>query len=392
MSVPMDWLRNLAHVSRAERLVEQADAEGAEYAPRLLECPARTWRRMMRSDPHYRSYGTLKFLIDAAVARFHTEPTMMHEILAAVLDFVDETSAPSHIHHVALRALAWKEYSNACEAVGDLRTALSAAEHSVTIYAQEPSLQFFQAQARLAVCKVLRELGETDQAMKIVRECAEVFEEFGDITYKNMARIFEATILFGAKRFHEALAIFMAASEEAEAAGDRLTLAKCLQCAAQCARSLGDLESALDLFPRAMKLYEELNILTDANTARWGYALSLAQGGTVPFRNSISELFKVRAIFLGLGMNSRAACAALDIVRLRFDHGEDVRELCAEIIQVLTTAGLTQNAIEALAYLREQAKQRNLSPTKISRVRTFFDQLEKRPALLFARPNEEEEG
>jgi hypothetical protein len=79
-------------------------------------------------------------------------------------------------------------------------------------------------------------------------------------------------------------------------------------------------------------------------------------------------------------------------VRLKFDHGEDVRDLCAEIIQVLTAAGLTQNAIEALAYLREQAKQRSLSQTKISRVRTFFDQLEKRPAQLFARPAEEEEG
>jgi hypothetical protein len=65
----------------------------------------------------------------------------------------------------------------------------------------------------------------------------------------------------------------------------------------------------------------------------------------------------------------------MDIARVKFDAGEDVRELCAEIVPLLTKAGLTQNAIEALAYIREQAQLGALTTGKIARVRTYFDEL-----------------
>jgi hypothetical protein len=91
-------------------------------------------------------------------------------------------------------------------------------------------------------------------------------------------------------------------------------------------------------------------------------------------------------------MNSRAASVSLDIVRLRFDAGEDVRGLCAELVITFTRAGMTQNAIEALAYLREQASRDRLTGTKIACVRAYFDELAKKPTLLFVHPSNEEEG
>lgn len=81
----------------------------------------------------------------------------------------------------------------------------------------------------------------------------------------------------------------------------------------------------------------------------------------------------------------------MDIARFKFDAGEDVRHLCSELVPLLTTAGLTQNAIEALAYIREQAYQGHLTRKKLVRARTYFDQLATRPLLLFARPRENEE-
>lgn len=379
----------VTEITTVERLAELAAGEGAQYGPRLLLLPAGDWRGLMRQDPHYRSWGTLKFLLENARERFETEPTISREITAAVLDFVDQAEAPSHIRAISLRGLARKEHANACEKTGDLRLALRSAEQSVEIYQESGTLLFEETRARLVLCKVLRELGETGQAMQLARECAVTFTDFGDLTFTNMARMFEAGVLFTCRRFPEALSIFQDVMARAELEGDRATLARCLQCAAQCARELGDFESACDLYPRALAQFEALNIPSDANCARWGLAVTLAALGKVPY--AVSELYKVRAVFLSLGMNSHAASAALDIVRVKFDTGEDVRDLCAELVPLLAKAGLTQNAIEALAYIREKAQQGELTTRKIVCVRTYFDQLAGKPLLLFARPRDDEE-
>jgi tetratricopeptide (TPR) repeat protein len=374
----------------AGRLADLADAEGAVYGPRLLMYPAGDWRGLMRSDPHYRSWGTLRFLLQNARRRFETEPTVAREITAAVLDFVDDAEAPSRIHAIHLRALARKEHANACQKTGDLRTALRHAEESVALFGKETGALLFEAtRAKLVVCKVLRELGELERAMRLARECASTFTDFGDVTFTNMARMFEAGVLFTSRRFREALAIFQEVMAQAELDGDRVTVARCLQCAADCAREIGDLNAARNLYPRALAHFESLNIPSDANCTRWALALTLASSGKVP--HAVSELYKVRAVFLTLGMNSHAASAGMDIARIKFEAGEDVRDLCAELVPLLTQAGLTQNAIEALAYIREQAQRGALTTKKIVRVRTYFDQLATKPLLLFARPRNQED-
>jgi tetratricopeptide (TPR) repeat protein len=390
MAGAMDLQHRVAEITAIERAAQLADEEGAVYGPQLLERPPRAWRRMMRSDPRYRSYGTLKFLLENARERLDTEPTVAHQITSAVLAFVDDTTGPSRIHEISLRGLARKEHANACEIVGDLRAALAAATRAVEMYAEAPALLFEETRARLVVCKVLREMGDTTQAMAIARHCGNVFRDFGDLGFTNMARMFEAGVLFMLKRFRESLAIFTDVMAQAELDGDRVTVARCLHCAAQCARELGDLDSARDLYPRALAHFEALNVPGDANCVRWGLAVTLAASGKVAY--AISELYKARAVFLSLGMNSHAASAALDIVRIRFDDGEDVRDLCAELVPLLSEAGLTQNAIEALAYMREQAKQGQLTTKKIIAVRTYFDALATKPTLLFARPRDEQEG
>jgi tetratricopeptide (TPR) repeat protein len=388
----MTFLDPVARITSAEQRAELAVAEGIRYGPQLLLRSPGGWRGMMRGDPHLRSWGTLKFLLEQARARFETEPTVAREITAAVLDFVDDAVGPSVIHTIGLRGLARKEHANACEKTGDLHAALRFAEAAVEVYHRETgALLFDETRAKLVVCKVLREMGETDRAMQLAHECAQTFDEFGNLTYTNMARMFEAGVLFTCRRFHEALAIFQDVMAKAEAEGDIPTVARCLQCAAECARELGDLDAARDLYPRALGHFETLNLPSDANCTRWALALTLATIGKV--RIAVSELYKVRAVFLSLGMNSHAACAAMDIARIKFDCGEDVRDLCAELVPLLTNAGLTQNALEALAYIRQQAQQGHLTITKIVRVRTYFDQLVTKPLLLFVRPSgDEEEG
>jgi hypothetical protein len=152
---------------------------------------------------------------------------------------------------------------------------------------------------------------------------------------------------------------------------------------------MGDLKSARQLYPRALARFNELGLRTEAARARWGYALTLAAEGRTP--HAVSELYKVRATFLFLAMNREAAMAGLDVVRIKFDAEDDVQQLCAELVTTFVAAGLTQNAIEALAYLREQAKAGDVTPQKIDRVRNYFGELALQPNLLFAQLPDGEE-
>jgi tetratricopeptide (TPR) repeat protein len=367
-----------------------SQSEGLVYGPRLLAEPPSRWRRLMRNEPHYRSFGTLRFLLLAARERFETQPSVAREITSAVLDFMDEVSAPSRLHKIGLRGLAWKEHANALEYAGDVRDALRAAERSIAIYGESPGLRFDQTRAKLVACNIYRDLKQPERALQLARECAAIFADYANSAERMMASLCEANVLFSLKRFPEALAIYSNIVEQAERNGDVLTLARALQNTAECAREMGDLEAARELYPRALARFNELDLATEAARVRWGFGLCLAAQGKA--RAAMSELYQVRGFFLHLGMNTAAAMVGLDVVRIKFDSDEDVQHLCAELVSTFTKAGFTQNAIEALAYLREQAREGLIDSQKIQRVRTYFSELSRKPTLHFARPINEEEA
>jgi tetratricopeptide (TPR) repeat protein len=386
----MDWRDQGAEVFAIARRAAEATEQGVVRGSELLTKPVSTWRRLMRAEEDFRSFGTLQFLLRHARSEFETLPSHAFEITSAVVQFVEHVDGPSRLHVIGLRGLAWKEHANACEVTGDLRAARAAAERAVAIYGEAPVLLFDQARARLVLCKIFREMGDADMAIELARQCIATFADFGDLSFVNMAKMVEAGVLFTSKRFGEALQIFVDVMAQAELDGDRLTVARCLQCAAPCARELGDLDAARDFFGRALRHFEALEIPTEANRVRWGLALTLGAEGKVA--HAISELFKARAIFLSLGMNSQAASVALDVVRFKHDIGDDVHDLCAELVPLFTAAGMTQNAIEALAYLREEESRGALTTGKIHRLRKYFDALPAMPTLRFATTVDQEEG
>jgi tetratricopeptide (TPR) repeat protein len=381
----------IENIQSVERLLRKSREEGARHGATLLERPPSAWRAAMRGDPHLRSYGALDFLLEQARAMFEVQPSVAREITAAVLDFVEQvTDAPCASYQTSLRGKAWKEHANALQAAGDVGQALGAAKRAIEIYGESPGLHFQETCARLVLASVYRDLGNMDEALSIARECAALLLDYGRPSALTMARMIEGCTLFKLQRFAEALQLFTDIVEQAEQDGDTLTLARGLSNAAECARELGDLPAARDLYPRALAHYARIDAPTEANRTRWGYALSLAAEGRPS--SAILELYAVRTAYLRIGANADAACAMLDIVRIRFDAGADVRDLCAELVTTLSAAGLTQNALEALAYLREQAVSGRVTTTKITRVRTFLNESTRTPALLFARPRDEEEG
>jgi tetratricopeptide (TPR) repeat protein len=363
-----------------------AEEAGRIHGKDIVDLPASEWWEAMAGETKYRSYGTLMYLLQKVHDDLAEQPVNARELAAVVLAFVDEVETPDPLYRETLRGEAWKERANALKVTGDLRGALEAAERAITILSERPSLAHRHAKAELAAAQILQQMGRSDEAIALARRCARTLKDYGDATYYGHARMTEAWVLFSRKQTREAMQIFVDRTREAEQDGDMLNLARALQCTGACARELGDMAAARDFFARSLARYTQFGktVAAEVPKVRWSYALLLAAAEETD--EALAELDKVETELLRLGMNTDAAIAALDILRIRFDRNENVTPLCAGLVLRFANAGMTQNAIEAFAYLREEARAGRLSHETLDKIHSYFRELPKKPNLLFLHP------
>lgn len=368
---------------------DAAQAQGRKSGALLLALPVGAWRSAMTDDPALRTWGTLRFLVDHVHNELYQGPLEVLERIAVIVEYVDAVDVPEPGRRVVLQGLAWKEYAKALRLSGKMKPALEAAERSQAFFNSAPGFVVEAAKSRLVEAQVWHELGESDRAIAMAKECAQVFRDFADSRSYVFAKMTEASVLFGRKQFRQAGEIFRETAADAEQRGDKHTLASCLHNTAECARELGDVPAARELYSRAVALFDELGTAMEKPHVRWAYGLSLADEGRV--QEGIWQVLKARTELLALGVNGDAAVAMLDAVRLKHSLGEDVTHLCAELVPTFAEAGMTQNALEAFAYLREQARRGRISGKKIVSVQTFVRTLGRTPLQLFLRPPDDDD-
>jgi tetratricopeptide (TPR) repeat protein len=364
----------------AEEWVRRSKKEGRVHGAELLALPPSQWAFEMAKDSRYRTYGTIEFMIDRAHEDLNVSPRNAVELTGAFLNWIDEVEAPEKALCDLLRGRAWRERANALYATGDFKGALDAVLRAVAILKARPGHAYDECVARLVQAMILRETGEYNEALTLARSCADAFWT-GNAAYYNKARTVEALILFTVKQFEPAMAILVELVSEAETRGDKLALAMALHNTGNCAKEIGDTGAAKEFFARALSYYEELGQTANIPRIRWSYALASAADGKL--HEAIWELAKVRREYLRLGANSDAALAALASVRIKLECNENVLSDCTELVKVFTDAGMTQNAIEALAYIREQSRTGELTIPEVKRVEQFVRDLRGNPTQVF---------
>jgi len=380
--------RTLREFQAAKEWLSAEEEAGRQYGPVLLTLATGRWRSEMNRDENLRRYGTLRFLLGVIRGDLFQYPVQARERAAVVIEYVEEVDVPFAHSFSFLGGLAWKEYANALRYTGEFPLALEAARRSRAIFETAGSLACDAAKAHLVEALVHRELGDLDRVLAITAQCESVFHDFKDAEAYMHARMTRALVLSDTKRFKEAMEVLGDTARDAEHRGDRRTLAICLHNSADCARAIGDRRTARDLDGRALKLFEELGSMVERPTIRWNEAKALADEGRLS--TAILELYVSRAEFLALGMNGSAADCGLDAVRLRFERGEDVMTDCVELVETLSKAGMIQPAIEALAYLREQARSKTVSNEKIAAVQAFIRDAANGQMVRFLPPQERE--
>lgn len=350
-------------------LAAEEDA-GRQHGPALLALGTGLWRSEMYRAPDFRRYGTLKHVLDVIHDELYDHPIQARERAAVVVEFVETIDVPTAHYHAFLGGYGWKVYANALRYAAEFPAALKAARYSQTLFRRVGSLEVEAAKARLVEALILREVtSDKNEVLRIAKECAEVFRDHEDAQAYMHARMTEALVLADSGRHRDAIAILESTAGDAEQRGDKRTLAICLHNSAEYARALGDRGTARQLDARALKHFEELGTSVEKPSIRWTEALALADEGQSSA--AILQLRMARSEFLTLGMNGSAADCGLDIVRLKCARGQDVTTECVELIETLTRAGMIQPAIEALAYLREQSRDKTISESTIEHVRKY---------------------
>lgn len=378
--------RTLQEFQFAKEWLEAEERAGRHYGPLLLGMATGRWRAEMSRDENLRRYGTLRFLLGVIRSDLFQYPLQARERGAVVIEYTEEVDVPFEQWFYYLGGLAWKEYANALRYTGEFPLALEAARKSRAIFGMTGSLACDAAKAHLVEALVHRELGDLDTVLAIAAQCAQVFRDFEDAEAYMHARMTRALVLSDTKRFTEAMQVLSETARDAEQRGDKRTLAICLHNSAECARALGDRTAARQLDARALVHYEELGMTAATPRIRWTEALALADEGHASA--AIFQFYIARSEFLSMGMNGSAADVGLHIVRLRHDRGEDVTAECAELIETLTRAGMIQPAIEALAYLREQARKGTIDAGNIEAVGAFVREVVNGAPRMFLPPPE----
>jgi len=385
---------DVARIRFARAWLEGEIEAGREHAQRLLAMRVGEWRPAMEEEEDLRRYGTLRRILEVIREDLFTNPERARERASIVIAFAPRAYVPNPQYGIGIVGLAWKEYANALRYAGENKDAIEAARKAYAMFDRHGSFACEAAKARLVEALVLREMGERDKVLTIARACARVFRDYADAGALVQARMTEALVLSDTKQYREAMAILGETAADAERRGDHHTVAICLHNSAECARARGDRAAAADLDARALKRFEELGTTVEKPRVRWTHALSLADEGRRS--EALLELYTTAAEFAALGMNGDAACCRLDVVRLRFERGEDVTTTCVDLVDECTRRGMTQDALEALAYLREEAHRHTISVPKIRRVREYVLEASRGPARLFLPPpddcDEREEG
>jgi tetratricopeptide (TPR) repeat protein len=360
--------------------------DGEAQATGILAMPAAERSAFMEREPAARAIGTLEALLFIAHEELDRDPSVSLQLTTLVLRHLEAVEVPpgAEAFRTLFEASAWKEHAHALRATGSPRQALDAVLRAVAAVGVDPLYSLQRADAELLEAYIRHELDDTTAALPLLARCVAVFNRHNDGRRYLRARSMEAALQYELRQYKAAEAGFLAMKDEAERMGDRAELARLYNNLGHCSLKLEKYDAASRWLVRALTLLEELNMDGERQRAMWGLASLLARQGRSG--EAAESLARVRADFMSRGMVLDAAMVSLDLVELLVTAGDarQVSALCSELVSTFTAAGMTNNALTALAFLRDVAETAPLAPDTVRQVHRFVRGLKSQPSMMFA--------
>lgn len=375
----------------ADRMAAEDTAADA-ILPKLLAGPREEWMPRLMAHPEWRTAGVVRRLVGAAYGATSTHPLDGLEISGLCTEIADHLDSPVPADTVArLRGAAWRERAFALFYVGRFTDALAAADRADSAFRTCVVDEFDRARVAIIRTLALRPQENFAAAMAAAQFSAETFERFDDAEHVVSARLAEMQLLFSRGDYEGAIAILTPLERRLRSSDDAENHARVLNNLGSCLWKLGRLEEALRHHETAAMIIDTLGMAAEASRTRWNIALILAQAGRVD--EARTRLESLREKFTSFGMTSEAALVRLDLAELLLACSafDQIDAICREAIQSFEAAGLayTSRALTALAYMREAAQRRTVTPVLVKHVREYIRRLPQDGQLLFAPPRPE---
>ena len=233
---------------------------------------------------------------------------------------------------------------------------------------------------------VLHRLAQIE-AEDCAQDSAVVFARADDKIRYLHARMLQASVKHSRQDFAGARDDYKSLIPLAEEEGDQVLVARLAAAAADCDMEIGDAAAAKGPLLSALKVFENAGLDTAAAVIRWALArIPLLEGR---FAVATTLLRACKRECERLGARSDAALIALDLADVLVAMGQQNREverLCREAYAVFKRAGMLNEALTALGYLREAARAKTITRNKIRHVRRFLVRLEEQPTITFDPP------
>jgi tetratricopeptide (TPR) repeat protein len=359
------------------------DAEAATIVPKLIATPS-----MIQAHPEWRTAGVVRRLLTVVDERNFSDPKLAADLAALAVEVAESLDATQYPHDTVmkLRARAWGERGYALYYIGSYKESLHALDRTDELLSKCSVSDFESADTALHRAQVYGELERLDDAIALANAAEDVFRRFGNARRVLAAKATKATLLMLARRYDEALLVHERIS--ANPTADASSRALAVYHAAMCYREQSQFTQAKGLFAEAMAEFERHGNTAARAKATWslGTVFALEQH----YVEALTLLNQARLEFTELGMAEDVALSSVDAAEalLMLDRPAEVPDLCQSAMEYFANAGLayTQGALTALAYLKEAAAARTLTPASLRHVRAFFEILPKQPQLLFASP------
>ncbi|MCA1733474.1 MAG: hypothetical protein LC732_07720 [Acidobacteria bacterium] len=375
----------LAEIQAVASRLEEESLAAVDLGRRLLDRPDQA-EGILRFAPA--TAGALAAALEVARTLHDTSPSMALEVThaaEALARRVDWTTYPTVVT-AEHRGNIFKERANALRLLGRFHDALGAVGKATLEYERSLASAHSVAVVEYIAACVLQEQRDFTAALRRLKSAAAVFADFADNTRELHCRILEGVILSETGRPREGRALFLELLRSAQ--DDLPVRAQLHNNIGALSIELEDLDVGATHLLQAMHLYRELGMLTERTRSKWGLARLLLGNGKL--REGIDRLREVESEFLAAGMQLVAALVALDRIEahLAADENAEATSECRLLYARFNEAGLTANALTALAFLEESASRDSNPKPAVGKVRSFLERLPNEPDLLFASPPE----
>ncbi len=364
------------------------DAEADELLTEYFEKPRKAALMSIRNQRRFHTGGVVRRLNAKAHEVFASVPLealIFADLAQVVADLLPDDTYPNNAVY-ELRGTAWKERANALVRLAEFDEALESLRRAERAYEHLRSPGFGLAAVELGRAAVYYERGDWEEATLHAAQAERGYAHLGLERQRMKAVHLRGSIKYQELELAEASATFQRVIDFGAEAGDTGWIAKGAYARANCELDQGNLGGATMLFHKALVIFRETGPVEDVIATEWGLARVVLHSGRAI--DAVRRLRDVIAAFEQMGRVTNAAIAGVDLAEalLVLERWDEIAKVAAHAFRVLKKAGILTGALMALAYLKEAAARRELTPIALNDVRQYLWRVEREPDLLFVPP------